>query len=108
MSKRDILFLTLPSIVLIVIGATALALAGDLLKGRQDDERVVQKLRTGGVDLKPENVMEMLINSRSRELELAGNCATFLRLIGGCAFAGAVLQVYVLFRVRAGCKKVDA
>ena len=119
MTKKDIVFLLVPSGLFVGMAFLAFIYADALLPDQkyhdtmqQKVRELVQKMQTGEAHPKPEDLVEALGNSYRREFDtqraLATAHAKTSRVLGWGVLAGVVLQFYVVFRVKAGLRKRDA
>ena len=116
MSKRDVLFLSMPSLLFVAMAALSLYYAGSLRpdpqrhqKTEKDIAELVQKAEKGEVST--DRLVKLLGDSwRKRDLlheTLAGFHSEVLKRCGYGVLGGVVLQFYVIFRVKAGLRKRD-
>ena len=114
MTKKEILFLLLPSAFLVLIsglafsGANAFSFSPRIEQRRQQDfEKFVAKVESGAVELTKEKSVKLLRDSRNVEEAMVAGHASASRIFGGAILISVILQVYVVFRVRAGRAKAE-
>ncbi len=119
MDKKATLALLLPSILIVGLAGFALLHATDLLPDPKDlawnehrlDE-LAQGISSGKVNPKPERFVEMLHGAYRRRYELheglAKAHAIEFRFLGYSLLAVMLMQVWVVFRVRASANKAAA
>jgi flagellar biosynthesis regulator FlaF len=119
MTKKDTLFLLLPSAFLILIAVLALSCAPAFSfvprieqRRRQNFERFVAMVQSGELQPTKEKWIELLRGSREVGAEVAtdlekGN-ATLMRMLAAAILLGVLIQAYVIFRVKAGLRKTPS
>ncbi len=112
MTKRDTLFLLLPSAFLILIAVLALSSARAFSfvprieqRRQQDFERFVAKIQSGEVQPTKEKWIDLLRGSREVAAEIEKGHAALARILTAGIFVGVLIQTYVIFRVKAGLRK---
>src|SRR5205809_8088462 len=118
MTKRDVIFLLVPSVLFTWMGAVALFYASALQPDPQQAQKtqknidgLVRKAQSGEFGPKAELLVDSVTNSwRARDViheSVAGFHASLSRRVGYGVLFGVVAQIYVIFRVKAGCGKRD-
>ncbi len=118
MTKKDILFLLIPSALFAAMAGLLLFYATAFFPDRNHEQRtqkrvdeLVRKAQSGEMGTKSDKLVEMLTRSWRREDELQGDLTKFHAQISryaGCGILlGIVVQIYVIFRVKAGLRKDD-
>ena len=114
MTKKEILFLLLPSAFLVFIsglafsGANAFSFSPRIEQRRQQDfEKFMAKVESGVVELTKEKSVKLLRDSRNVEEAMVAGHTSTSRMLGAAILVGVILQVYVVFRVRAGRAKAE-
>src|ERR1051325_4795140 len=114
MTKKEIVFLLLPSAFLVLIsglafsGANGFSFSPRIEQRRQQDfQKFIAKVESGALELTKEKSAKLLRDSRSVEEAMVAGHASASRILGRCILVGVVLQVYVVFRVRAGRAKAE-
>lgn len=109
MTKRDFLFLLLPSAFFVLIAGLALSSSGALSfspeieqQRQQDFEKLVAKVQSGEVQPTKDKWIDLLRNSRKVELAVERGHVVLTRFLACGILIGVVLQAYMLFRVRPG------
>ena len=119
MTKRDVIFLLLPSVLFTSMAALALFYASALQpdpqqqrKTQKNIDALVRKAQSGDDGSKAEKLLGSVTNSlRTRDVvheTVAEFHASLSRRVGFGVLFGVVAQIYVVFRVKAGLKKRDA
>jgi hypothetical protein len=111
-SKRDTVFLLLPSAFLLVIAALALSSANAFSFDRQIEQRhqqnfeeFVAKIQSGEVQPTKEKWIITLRDSKKIEADVEKAHATLSRILASGIFVGVLIQMYVIFRVKAGLRR---
>jgi hypothetical protein len=109
MTRKEILFLLLPSAFLVLIsglafsGANAFSFSPRIEQRRQKDfEKFIASVESGAVELTKEKSVKLLRDSRNVEEAMVAGHASTSRTLGAAILVGVIVQVYVVFRVRAG------
>ena len=118
MTKRDVVFLLVPSVLFTAMAAMALIYANALQPNPQQQEKtqrnidaLVRKAQSGEFGPKAEELVDSVINSwRTRDVvheTVAEFHASLSRRLGYGVLFGVAVQIYVIFRVKAGWRKQD-
>jgi hypothetical protein len=116
MTKKDVLFLLAPSILFVTVAAVSLVYATALSPSPREKQgtqrridRLVRDAQRGEFGPEPDKLVGMLSKSwrTSDDLqEVLGNGhAQFSELVGCGVLVGVMVQIYVIFRVKAAHKK---
>jgi hypothetical protein len=116
MTKKDILFLLVPSALFAAMAGLLLFYATAFFPDRNHEQRtqkrvdeLVRKVQSGELGPKPDKLVEMLSRSWRREDGLQEDLTKFHAQISryaGCGILlGIVAQMYAIFRVKAGLRK---
>jgi hypothetical protein len=119
MTKKDIIFLLVPSAFLAAMSGLSLYWASALLpdpRHAQTTEKniheLAQKAETGEFGPQPDRLVGVLSDSwRARDVlheSLGGFHAKVSKVLGYGVLVGVALQIYVIFRVKAGMRRRDA
>lgn len=119
MTKKDVLFLLLPSALVCLVAGTMLFDAGAFVVTEHDRQQTqqrideqVRKVESGETPLTRENLVKAMGSSYLRAQDVQENLSEFYSKMGRRSayllFFGAAAQFYVVFRLKAGLKKRDA
>jgi len=119
MTKKDVAFLLVPSVLFAWMAALALIHASALQpdpqqaqKTQKNIDELVRKVQSGEFGPKAELLVGSVTNSwRARDViheSVAGFHASLSRRVGYGVLFGVVAQIYVIFRVKAGLRKREA
>ena len=119
MTKKDVLFLLLPSALVCVAAGTLLFDADAFVPTDHDRQQIqqrideqVRKVNSGETPLTRENLVKAMGSSYLRAQDVQDDLAQFYSLMARrCADAvlfGVAAQFYVVFRFKADLKKRDA
>lgn len=111
MTKRDFLFLLLPSAFFLLTAALALSSTGALSfsptieqRRQQNFEKFLARVQSGEVQPSKDKWIELLRDSRNLELAMERGHIVLTRYLACSIFVGVILQAFMLFRVRPGKK----
>ncbi|MEY2427189.1 MAG: hypothetical protein QOJ40_74 [Verrucomicrobiota bacterium] len=117
MTKKDILFLLVPSLLFIALAVASLHWSGGLFSNDRFEEwrqrnfdELTGKLQSGELQLAPDQIVKLLRDARHVEQaqrEFLAVNGRIMRALGWFGLVGVVSQIYVVARVKAGCKKGD-
>ena len=118
MTKRDVIFLLVPSVLFTSIAALSLFYASALQPDPQQAQKtqkkidaLVQKAQSGEFGTNADLLLGSVTNSwHTRDViheSVAGFHASLSKRVGFGVLFGVVAQIYVIFRVRAGLAKHD-
>jgi hypothetical protein len=119
MTKKDVLFLLLPSALVCLVAGTILFDADafvltdrDRQQTQQRIDEQVRKVESGETPLTRENLVKAMGSSYLRAQDVQENLAQFYSKMGRRSayllLFGVAAQFYVVFRVKAGLRKRDA
>jgi hypothetical protein len=119
MTKKDVLFLLLPSALACWAAWTLLFYADAFIVTDHDRQQIqqrideqVRKVESGETPLTRENLVKAMGSSYLRAQDVQEDLAQFYsQMARRCAYAvllGVAAQFYVVFRLKAGFKKRDA
>ena len=119
MTKREVIFLLAPSVLFVLMAASALIYASALRPEPQREQRtqknideLVRKAQNGEFGPNPEIIVNAVSDAwRARDVvheTVSGFHASLSRRVGYGVLCGVMVQIYVIFRVKAGLRKRDA
>ena len=119
MTKKDVIFLLIPSAFLCWAAGTLLFHADALVMTDQDRQGIqqrideqVRKVKSGETPTTPANLAKAMGSSYLRAQDIQETVAGFYsQMARRCAYAvlfGVAAHFYVVFRVKAGLRKRDA
>jgi hypothetical protein len=118
MTKRDIIFLSLPSCLFVALAAITLYYANDFSPDPQDKQRiekniadVKERANKGEFGTGSDRLVDNLASSWHSRYHLHEALGAYhaktAKMLGGGILIGVALQIYVIFRVRARLKKTN-
>ncbi len=119
MTKKEVIFLLIPSAFLCVAAGTLLFYANAFVMTDQDRQEIqqrideqVRKVKSGETATTPENLAKAMGSSYLRAQDIQETVAGFYsQMARRGAYAilfGVAAQFYVVFRIKAGLRKPDA
>jgi hypothetical protein len=112
MTKNDLLWLLMPSILLVLIAALALSCSGALSfspqieqQRQQDFEKLISKVQSGAVQPTKDQWIALLRDSKKVELATEAGQVVLTRFLSGGILVGVALQALITFRIRAAHRK---
>lgn len=109
MTRKDILFLLLPSAFLLFIAGLAVMSSRAFFVfthseqwSQKNFEGFTAKVQSGEVQLTKDQWIRLLRDSKTIEAEVEKGHVSLMRIIASGIVVGVLFQAYVIFRVKAG------
>jgi len=108
MRKKHVLLFLVPGSLFVIlavvtlIGAAVISLDPKDRDTRRKLDDLVRKVQSGELHATQDTLVQMVRDSRDLQDEGRQTMARFLGILGFASLCGAVLQVYLVFRLKAG------